>query len=107
MRRRVFFVIGLTLLAMILLIAAAARLVLMRNLLDPERRYLERDVDRIRKAVAEDVATLCRTTRDWSAWDDAYEFVATGSTRFVERNLADEMLEDIHVSAILFADTGG
>jgi two-component sensor histidine kinase/sensor domain CHASE-containing protein len=107
MRRRVFFVIGLTLLAMILVIAAAARLVLMESLLDLERRYLERDVDRIRKAVAGDLDTLRRTARDWSAWDDAYEFVATGAAGFIERNLADEMLADIHVSAILFVDADG
>ena len=107
MRRRVFFAIGITLFAMILVIAAATRLVLVQSLLDLERRYLERDVDRVRKAVEEDLAALRRTTRDWSAWDDAYAFVATGATEFVERNLADEMLEDIHVSALLFVDTGG
>jgi two-component sensor histidine kinase/sensor domain CHASE-containing protein len=107
MRRRVFFVIGITLIAMILVIAAATRFVLMQNLLDLERRYLERDVDRVRKAVAEDLATLLRTARDWSAWDDAYEFVATHSSDFVERNLAGEMLADINVDAVLFLDTGG
>lgn len=107
MRRRVFFIIGLTLLAMITVIGVAARLVLTQNLLDLERRYLERDIDRVRKAVAEDLAALRRTARDWSAWDDAYEFVATGSPGFVERNLAGEMLEDINVDAILFVDTAG
>jgi two-component sensor histidine kinase/sensor domain CHASE-containing protein len=107
MRRRIFFVIGLTLLAMILVIAAATRLVLMRNLLDLERRYLERDVDQVRKAVAEDLAALRRTARDWSAWDDVFEFVATRSADFIERNLADEMLADINIDAILFLDTGG
>lgn len=107
MRRRVFFVIGLTLLAMIVVIAGVARLVLTRSLLDLERRYLERDVDRVRKAVAEDLAALRRTARDWSAWDEVYEFVATASPAFVERNLADEMLEDIDVGAILFLDAGG
>jgi two-component sensor histidine kinase/sensor domain CHASE-containing protein len=107
MRRRVFFVIGITLLAMVLVIAAAARLVLMENLLGLERRYLERDVDRVRKALAEDLGALVRTGRDWSAWDDAYRFAATGSAGFVERNLADEMLADIHVDAILFIDTAG
>jgi two-component sensor histidine kinase/sensor domain CHASE-containing protein len=107
MRRRVFFVIGLTLLAMILVIAAVTRLVLMQSLLDLERRYLERDVDTVRKAVAEDLAALRRTARDWSAWDDAYEFVATRSADFIERNLMSEMLADINVDAILFLDTGG
>ena len=107
MRRRVFFVIGLTLLAMILVIAAVTRLVLMQSLLDLERRYLERDVDQVRKAVAEDLAALRRTARDWSAWDDVYEFVATRSADFIERNLMSEMLADINVDAILFLDTDG
>ncbi len=107
MRRRVFFVIGLTLLAMILVIAAAARLVLMENLRRLERHYLESDVDRVRQAVAEDLDALVRTARDWSAWDDAYEFVATGGAAFVEHNLADEMLADIRVSAMLFIDATG
>src|SRR4030042_2884729 len=88
MRRRVFFVIGLTLLAMILVIAAATRLVLMQSLLDLERRYLERDVDTVRKAVVEDLAVLRRTARDWSAWDAAYEFVVTGSAGGIGRQLA-------------------
>ena len=102
-----FFVIGLTLLAMILVIAAATRLVLVQSLLDLERRYLERDVDTVRKAVAEDIAALRRTARDWSAWDDAYEFVATRSADFIERNVTSEMLADINVDAILFLDMGG
>jgi two-component sensor histidine kinase/sensor domain CHASE-containing protein len=107
MRRRVFFSIGLTLLAMILVIAAADRFVLTRNLLDLERRSLERDVDRVHKAVAEELTALVRTSRDWSAWDDAYEFVATGSAGFIARNLADQMLADIDVSAILFINAAG
>ncbi len=107
MRRRVFFVIGLTLLAMILVIAIASRFVLMETLLDLERRYLERDVDRVRQAVAEDIAALARTARDWSAWDDAYDFVATGADTFVEHNLGREMLADIDVDVILFVDTAG
>jgi two-component sensor histidine kinase/sensor domain CHASE-containing protein len=107
MRRRVFFVIGLTLLAMILVIAAAARLVLMENLRRLERHYLESDVDRVRQAVAEDLAALARTARDWSAWDDTYGFVATGESAFIEHNLEDEMLADIDVSAILFIDAAG
>ena len=107
MRRRVFFVIGLTLLAMVLVIAVAARLVLTENLLHLERDYLERDIDRVRREVAEDLDGLVRTARDWSAWDDAYAFVATGAPAFVEHNLADEMLADIRVSAVLFIDTEG
>jgi two-component sensor histidine kinase/sensor domain CHASE-containing protein len=107
MRRRVFFVIGLTLLAMILVIAIASRFILMANLLDLEHRNLEREVGRVRDAVAEDIASLVRTARDWSAWDDAWRFMATGAEEFVEHNLADEMLADIDVNAIVFIDAGG
>ena len=61
-------------------------------------------MDRVGKAVAEDLAALTRTARDWSAWDEAYDFVATGAPTFIARNLADKMFADIDVNAIVFVD---
>ncbi len=60
--------------------------------MQPSFQKLQRDaarqnMDRAIAAVSRESRSLARTARDWSQWDDTYEFAMTGSPSFVEENL--------------------
>jgi PAS domain S-box-containing protein len=54
-----------------------------------ENEQVEKDMERIRLALQNEVRQIDMICHDWSSWDDAYEFVQTGSPEFIESNLVD------------------
>ncbi|MGD9975600.1 MAG: CHASE4 domain-containing protein [Desulfatirhabdiaceae bacterium] len=54
-----------------------------------ENEQVEKDMERIRLALQNEVRQIDTTCHDWSSWDEAYEFVQTGSSEFIESNLVD------------------
>ncbi|MGD9975597.1 MAG: CHASE4 domain-containing protein [Desulfatirhabdiaceae bacterium] len=54
-----------------------------------ENEQVEKDMERIRLALQNEVRQVDTICHDWSSWDEAYEFVQTGSPEFIESNLID------------------
>ena len=45
--------------------------------------------------------------KDWSNWDDAYEFVQNNNPEFIHSNLNDESMVNLPMNLLIFADTSG
>ncbi len=107
MRRRMIIVLSLTLIAMLAILTATTRLILLESFTLLERRYMEKDVARVLNAIRGDLSVMASTANDWAAWDETYAFARTGSRDYVEDNLADASLANLRLNIILFVDREG
>ncbi len=107
MRRIILLVIGGTLLVMMIIIVAVTRSLLSDSFARLERRYVERDVERVTNAIVEEMSSLSRTANDWAMWDDTYAFVADRSPRYIEENIDEVFFQNLRLSVVLFIDTHG
>ncbi len=110
MRKRVLFVITLTMLVMLLIIGAGTRLIVLDKFSDLERSYMARNVERFKSALSDDLEAMTRTLRDWAEWDETSAFVqGRGRDRgYVERNTQDNrVFSNLRVNLMLFADASG
>jgi sensor domain CHASE-containing protein len=72
-----------------------------------EKREAQEDLHRVVEAIHSEVQHLDTTCHDWSAWDDTYDFVATGNPKYVEANLQNTSLESARVDMMRFVRVDG
>ena len=64
-------------------------------------------MQRARAAIEGEFDFLERLARDWSKWDETYEFVQDSNQDFIEANLMDSTLADLEVNLMIFLDLSG
>lgn len=96
-----------SLLAMLLALYWLTQAVMMRSFTELERRRAFEDINRVRSAFLNSIKELDSQLMDWSAWDDAYEFMSNRNDRFIEANITGTVLSDIGVDMIMIVGPGG
>lgn len=83
-----------------------SRSVMLGGFLDLETQDMKQQLSRVEKGVASYLDVLDTTAFDWSAWDDAYDFVVSKDPSFVEANLVDEIFQDtgLRLDFVIFFD---
>ena len=95
--------VGLT----VALYAALQRIVL-TSFAEQELVDTQQDVERVVKAIQDDLATLEGTTRDWGWWDDTLDYITNGTEAYFKSNLSnDSPLISNRLSFMVFADKDG
>lgn len=107
LRNKTMAVIGLTIAALILLLYAASKAILLGSFADLEEHYSRRNVTRAVNALHDDVATLNATLRDWAQWDDTYAFIEDINEDYIQSNLTDETFITLKLNVILFVNRAG
>lgn len=107
LRRRVLSLTGVTFIVLLGALYVVQRWVLLRSFATLERRHMEQDVERARRAIEQEIEYLDLTARDWAQWDDTYIFVQDGNEAYRQANLFDEALINIRLSLLLIVDTSG
>jgi len=82
-------------------------LVLTPSYANLEERFVHTNVEQGLGALEARLNALQSTNYDWSAWDDTYEFVQTGSSAYIDSNLSDASLANIGVHVIVFVNEQG
>jgi two-component sensor histidine kinase/sensor domain CHASE-containing protein len=101
MRRRILLAIGGTLVVMLVIISLASSAVLHDSYAALERRYIERDIQRIVGGVSRDLAGLGRTTQDYAAWSGMYGFVRHPTSEFSDTIFTEESAENIRADLVI------
>ncbi len=107
MLRRILLFTGVTLVVMLLFISLATRTVLNEGFARLERGFVARNLARARNGILELERSIGATTTDWATWDETYQFAAGGNRRFVENNLGNDALANLHVNIVLFLNKDG
>jgi len=82
-------------------------LVLTPSYVSLEERFVRTNVEQGLGALNARLNALQSTNFDWSAWDDTYEFVQTGSSAYIATNLSGSSLANIGVHVMVFVNGQG
>ena len=106
-RRKVPLILAVTLVSLIGAILASSYLLLTGSFIRLEERDVRLNLERATNAIADDLAGLERSAEDYAAWDPTYEFMATRSADFPEKNFMNATLYGLHVSFVgIFGSDG-
>lgn len=84
-----------------------AKLILTDSFVRLEQSSVEENIQRSVNALKNDLKALDIMCTDWSVWDDTYDFILNGNPRYLESNLAESTLIELHLDVMLFFDTEG
>jgi PAS domain S-box-containing protein len=73
--------------------------------LDEERVY--DDVQRLNSAVENELSQMNAVSRDWSCWDDTYEFITDRNEDYITTNLVDDSFLNFSLNLMVFVDPLG
>ncbi len=106
-RKNLLIAISVSLLGVLAVVYASARLILLDSFARLEEREVRADVQRALGQLAEDQAKLRTTAVDYASWDDTYAFVAGEMSSYPEVNLNDQTYQNLQLNLVLIVDTDG
>ncbi|TAJ44678.1 CHASE4 domain-containing protein [Methanofollis fontis] len=93
--------------ALIAGVYAVSQFFLIHNLEEAEYSSMETAGTLVRHTVEEEVETLAVFCRDWSYWDDTYQFIGNGNQLYIDSNLGVETFTNSNLDCILYYDSAG
>jgi sensor domain CHASE-containing protein len=107
LRKKTLLVVGLTLVALMVVVYAVTSRVLLRGVAELEEYRTREHVERVREAFADELGKLAYNVRDWAEWDDTYDFIETGSPAYVKANLQDTSIASLGLNLIAYVHASG
>jgi PAS domain S-box-containing protein len=107
LRKATLLLTCLGFLALMAVVALVTHVTIDSSFADIEREQAQRDLDRGRSAVDEELHNLDEIIVDWAVWDDSNNFMRGRAKDYVSSNLNDRTLASLHLWAIVFLDHAG
>ena len=101
-RTKTLAVIGTTLGLMILIIFSITEAILLRGYAKLEKQNILQNADQTVKVIEDELSQLRSVVGDWAPWDDTYQFVQDLNQNYIDNNLLDYSVSNLHVDFFLF-----
>lgn len=85
----------------------AVNYILGSSILRLEEKNTEKNVQRVKNIIADELGRLESIARDWATSNETYAFLAGPTQQFIEKNLDDEVFSDSKVGFMVFLDSSG
>jgi PAS domain S-box-containing protein len=105
LRRKTILALSITLIGLILLLYVLLRVIMVGSFTMLERQVTLRNLSRATNFLQNDVDQIASAIKDWSKWDDAYQFASDGNQHFIDTNITDSTLWALHVNLMMFVNT--
>lgn len=107
LRKKTFFAIASTLIALIVILSIGLSWMLVGRFKHLEIQNAATDVQITEQTLVAYFVPLRTTARDWSAWDESYQFVQDGNAAFRQANLTSFGLTNLQSDLVAFVRPDG
>ncbi len=107
LRSKTFFVIGVIMLAMVLVLIGFSSLVLEQGYARIEDKDCIDNIQRIKNSLENQEVQLERNVMDWAEWDDTYEYAADHNREYEVSNLDASALVNLQINLFAVVDSSG
>jgi two-component sensor histidine kinase/sensor domain CHASE-containing protein len=107
MRRRILLAIGGTLLVMLIIISLSSSALLRDSYAGLERRYIQRNMQRIFADIALQASELGHTVQNYAASSGMYQYVRHPTPTYTEGNFTPESVENLDLQVVIVLDNSG
>jgi len=80
---------------------------LVENFASLEQQTIEKDAQRVERAIYAQLDDLMKVVEDYATWDDMYDYMQTRDPAFIENNFLPESLDNLQVNFVLILDPEG
>src|ERR1043165_1132825 len=102
LRRKNFIAIISTLIGLVLVLFAVSQFIILRQFDEQQKATIESDVGRTVNALTQQLDNLASVSSDWAYWDATYQFVQDGNQDYIDANLYDDSVANLHLDFMVF-----
>jgi PAS domain S-box-containing protein len=106
-RTKTFVTVVLTILVLIWILYAISTNIIRAGFSQIEQQAARANVDRATEGIWDQARKLSDSIRDWSHWDDAYNFIQDGNEEFRATNLVDNVFTSLNINILIFIKPNG
>lgn len=103
-RNKVFIVVSVTIIILFIIISNIISVFLTINYSAIENQYAEKNVIRATNAFQDKITSLSLRIKDWSQWDETYDFARGINNDFVKKNLNIDIFKGLGINFIVITD---
>ncbi|WP_411747356.1 CHASE4 domain-containing protein [Psychrobacillus psychrotolerans] len=105
LKQKAVVVVSITMILLVTLFLSFLRPVLLKESNDLDRDTAIGEVKRIENNIQSTLHNLGKINRDWSIWDDTYDFMVDQNPLYIERNLEPETFANLNINYIIYIDS--
>ena len=105
LRQKTLLIVGCAISVFSLILVFSANLILVGGFSQLEQQEAEINIHRASRAVMAETESLNSFLADWSAWDDAYQFIAAPDPDFVKKNINAATFTSQQLDIMVFLDS--
>lgn len=107
LRIKLSLIVALTVLLLVVFLYIPLQFILLERFINLEQDNVVTNLNRTSEAVTNQLSQIVKTSRDYSAWDDTYNFVETRDQAYIDDNLADEVFDNNQLNFVLILNAQG
>jgi len=92
---------------MVAILYGVTSLIFIRNFNDLQNQKSKNNMGAVYEILTNDYKDLVSITKDWSSWDDTYDFVKDKNQQFIDTNLVDSSFINLGLNFMLILDNNG
>lgn len=105
--KRIIIILSIFFIGTIIVTLVISNLVIQKRFLKIERQTVNTNINRVINTFSYDLSELSYLNKDWSAWDDTYEFIENSDKNYIDSNLVDSTFTNLGLNLMMFADLSG
>lgn len=107
LKYRIFIIFSLLIFFFLAVDYGIQRLVILPTYLALEEEEVKQNLDRALEAIHREIEHINILCYDWASWDDTYDFIVTGSERYIKSNLSFSTFKSNNLNLIYYCDPNG
>ena len=101
LRTKVLLTVTITVVLMMMVLFSIIRPALLNEASDMDKLLIEKNAERVYQYLESEKSQLQHLVADWANWDDTYNFIADGNSRYIEVNLNKNSVEKLEVGFMI------
>lgn len=105
--KRTAIIVGSVTICLILIVYLLINTFFLNSYQQAEEKELTADAGRLKAVLSYKIETLAATGRDWSVWDETFNFLSGRNPGYVADNITDATFANLNVNFLVFIDKEG
>jgi len=107
LRKKTILSITLTTLLLIAVVLLLSNKIILGSFGRLEEQNINQNAQQTLRLLDDEISKLESTLKDWSNWDDTYQFVSDGNEQYIENNLNESSIANLNLNFMVLSDISG
>lgn len=105
LKLKAILVVSISMILLITLFLSLLRPMLLKESIELDKKNAVAETSRIKNNIHSTLKSLGKLNRDWSIWDDTYNFMMDKNPMYIGRNLGQDTFENLDINFMIYLDS--